>query len=238
MARTLLLIDDDELTREMLALLLAEDGWQVLQAESGEAALQSIAKTGPPTVIVSDLQMPGVAGEALAAALRAACGEGAFLLAMSATLPQKTPAGFDGALQKPLDAAMVRSAWEGLLEPRLRNGVDGSGGEEDLSEEIYAQLAAKLSSTQIADFYRFALQDAKKRSGTLKDFFERGDDAAFRAEAHALKGGCGMVGASGVVRLAAEMERTGITQDTASHLKELVQSVERLHSILAVRRVT
>ena len=53
-----LLIDDDADTREMYAVMLANSGFEVLQAEDGVEAL-ALAAERRPTVAVTDLRMPG-----------------------------------------------------------------------------------------------------------------------------------------------------------------------------------
>ncbi len=106
-----LVIDDDALSREVFALLLHDAGYQVETAESGDEALLHLQKVNPmPQVILTDLQMPGTSGNPLARRLRALCGPGTTLLAMSATAPEDGSAReFDGFLLKPftMDAFAV-----------------------------------------------------------------------------------------------------------------------------------
>jgi hypothetical protein len=46
--KTLLLIDDDAISRELLALLLAGEGFAVLVCDSGKAALEHLRTVGLP----------------------------------------------------------------------------------------------------------------------------------------------------------------------------------------------
>jgi len=57
----ILIVDDEESLRKVLRLGLAADGYDVREAEDGEAALDMLASWAPD-VIVSDLLMPGVDG--------------------------------------------------------------------------------------------------------------------------------------------------------------------------------
>jgi signal transduction histidine kinase/DNA-binding response OmpR family regulator len=58
---TLLIIDDDAVTRETLRSLLAKDGYQFILAENGaEGLAQAVA--GDPDVILLDVMMPGIDG--------------------------------------------------------------------------------------------------------------------------------------------------------------------------------
>lgn len=229
MPQTLLIIDDDELTRSMLAMLLEEDGWQVVEAESGEAALEQIQRDSIPDVVLSDLQMPGLSGELLANALRKKCGSHTRLLAMTATIKGET-AGFEGWLQKPVDAAAVRASLEGRFAIENREVLV-----VDLSEDIYEKLAKSMPVAQIASFYSFALADAEKRLEKMRAAVEAGQGADFCAQAHALKGSAGMVGAICLQKLAASLEEDGISLDTGVVLDEIVAAIARLRSILAER---
>ena len=55
--KTLVLIDNDALSRALLAQCLTGQGWRVLEAEDGEAGLDSIEKNHPAAVIC-DLRTP------------------------------------------------------------------------------------------------------------------------------------------------------------------------------------
>ena len=58
---TILVVDDNDLVREALALLLARSGHGVLEAADGQEALLLI-KTNVPDLIVTDILMPEMAG--------------------------------------------------------------------------------------------------------------------------------------------------------------------------------
>ena len=53
----ILVIDDDELSREVLALLLQNEGYAVETADSGDAALLHVTTAHLPDVVLTDLQM-------------------------------------------------------------------------------------------------------------------------------------------------------------------------------------
>src|SRR5919202_828479 len=60
----LLLVDDEAALREAIAERLAEDGFQVEQARSGEDALQRLAEFAFD-IIITDLRLPGIDGRAV-----------------------------------------------------------------------------------------------------------------------------------------------------------------------------
>jgi len=109
-----LLIDDDEMSRELLTVLLEAEGCVVSAAESGEAALALLLSTPPPDLILTDMQMPGSTPAQLAGRLRRACGRNTPLLAMSGSRPSvATLARYDGFLLKPFGVAEIKSALQG-----------------------------------------------------------------------------------------------------------------------------
>src|SRR5213082_2390045 len=66
-----LVVDDDEMSRELLSVLLESEGYIVDTADSGQSALAALHSSGStPDLILSDMQMPGTTGSALATELR------------------------------------------------------------------------------------------------------------------------------------------------------------------------
>lgn len=61
MARKILLIDDDQDLREMVAEALQEDGFDVTQAKNGERGIERLNDSDPDLIIV-DLMMPKMDG--------------------------------------------------------------------------------------------------------------------------------------------------------------------------------
>ncbi len=66
---TVLLVEDDADTREMMREILMKQHWEVVEAENGHAALSRIRQSRP-TLILLDLMMPRMDGFELAAALQ------------------------------------------------------------------------------------------------------------------------------------------------------------------------
>ena len=67
---TLLIIDDDDAFREGLAETLGDLGHQVIQATSGEEALEQLGSGAMPGAIFLDFRLPGMDGLAVLAAMR------------------------------------------------------------------------------------------------------------------------------------------------------------------------
>ncbi len=66
---TILLVEDDAVTRDLLQRLLEKEGWQVCKAENGRAALERMPNTQPQLILL-DLIMPEMDGFQFVAELR------------------------------------------------------------------------------------------------------------------------------------------------------------------------
>ncbi|MFN7978296.1 MAG: response regulator [Vicinamibacterales bacterium] len=67
----MLVVDDDADIRKVVRRALTFAGYEVLLAESGEAALQTIASRGGQVdLVLTDVMMPGIGGRELAARVR------------------------------------------------------------------------------------------------------------------------------------------------------------------------
>jgi CheY-like chemotaxis protein len=237
MPARVLVVDDDALSREVFALLLQNAGYTVETADSGDAALLHLqtAQTRPE-VVLADLQMPGTAGRELALRLRSLCGPATTLLAMSASEPDDaSDKEFDGLLLKPFTMETFAAAVAGKKQGVAQRS--GSTGEPALDEAVCRKLAASMRPSQLEKLYTLCLNDAETRLAIMQQAATDGDDAAYKREAHAVKGGCGMVGALELQTLATSMERRGLSDDHVASLKEFNVACERLRGMLIAREI-
>src|SRR5712671_4287916 len=72
-AKTILVVDDDPPTVELLALFLELEGYAVLTASNGREALERAASGTAPGLIVTDHMMPVMTGAELFRALKQSC---------------------------------------------------------------------------------------------------------------------------------------------------------------------
>lgn len=101
----MLVVDDDASLRRVLTDLLADEGYDVVTASDGLAALES-AREQPPAVILLDYQMPRCDGRQFATLYRQLPGPHApiVLLTAAATVRQRAAeVGADAFLGKPFD---------------------------------------------------------------------------------------------------------------------------------------
>ena len=105
---TVLLIEDNADSREMMSMLLGMLGYQVLEAANGNDGLQ-LARREQPAIAVIDIGLPDIDGYEVARLLRADIRlQGMTLIALTgygqdADRKRALAAGFDSHLVKPLD---------------------------------------------------------------------------------------------------------------------------------------
>jgi DNA-binding response OmpR family regulator len=87
--RTILIIDDDDNLREVIAVMLAERGYVVQQARDGDEGLQ-LFRAAPADLVLTDLMMPNKAGIATVLELRRQLPQ-LGIIAMSAYLHTDAP---------------------------------------------------------------------------------------------------------------------------------------------------
>jgi len=172
-AGTVLVVDDQEDLRRLLAFALRRSNLEVLEAGTGEAAME-ILLAQPVDVLVLDMHLPGMSGTAVVRALRSR--------PETATLPvllmtgsgsdrsviEGLEAGADDFVAKPvrLDELVARvrahlrsrAAWTGLVEDelRVRASVVGalsrmalSSDPETAAEAVVGELARRTESAFI-----------------------------------------------------------------------------------------
>lgn len=71
MTRTVLIVDDDPVQRRLAEAAIRRAGHDVIVADSGEAALNIVERGAPIDVVILDLVMPGLDGNAVLARMRA-----------------------------------------------------------------------------------------------------------------------------------------------------------------------
>jgi CheY-like chemotaxis protein len=123
MPAKILIIEDHADSREMLQTLLSDQGYTVLVAEDGLAALK-LLETERPDFIITDLQMPNLDGVSFVKRLREHSQWGHIpVLVLSALgsgdLSEAMIAGADGAMRKPLQFNSLTTLIKNLLTASL-----------------------------------------------------------------------------------------------------------------------
>jgi CheY-like chemotaxis protein len=119
----ILLVEDNELNRDMLSRRLMRRGFEVLMAEDGEQCVH-MARTETPDVILMDMSLPVVDGWEAARRLKAAPETRPIPIialtahAMSGDRERALEAGCDDYDTKPVDFALLLAKIRALLERR------------------------------------------------------------------------------------------------------------------------
>ena len=209
---TVLLIDDDLVSREVIATVLTMSGYTVHTAADGAASLELLsAGKCLPEVILMDAQMPGLSGTRLIAELRSR-GKAA-LFAISAA---------DGFLLKPFSADALRKL---LKQHRTQTRpLVASAGESFLDPsqpivkaETLAQLREMMPEASVREIYAAIVADLTLRQSALEVALAKGNAAEIRRIGHAISGGCGMAGALQAARLGALIE-SGVLEGEGNQL--------------------
>jgi CheY-like chemotaxis protein len=117
----ILLVEDDELSRDMLSRLLARRGYKILVAINGRQAV-ALAKSETPDLILMDLSMPVMDGWAAAQTLKADPGTAAIPIigvtanALAGDRENALRAGCDDYDTKPIDFNRLLIKIEAFLQ--------------------------------------------------------------------------------------------------------------------------
>jgi len=149
---TLLLIDDDLVSREVLATVLTMSGYAVHTTATGAEALRMV-ETGlcEPDAILMDTLMPGISGVDLIAGLRLRTR--AMIVAISASImPPEVKSAADATLQKPFGNQQLQPLLEGHAQAGIR----------DQAQVLYESAMERLeASSRRMDEIRLALENAE-----------------------------------------------------------------------------
>lgn len=166
----ILVVDDSRVQRMLMTASLRRHGFDVVEAESGEAALE-ICKTQKLSLILSDWVMPGMSGPELCRALKddPDLSYVYFILLTSkserAEIAQGLEQGADDFLTKPVNGDELRA--------RLKAGIRVIEMQQQLCDKnrLVGQTLAELQ--QLYDMIEADLQEAKKlQDGLVRDRFQ------------------------------------------------------------------
>jgi len=155
---TVLLVEDNDINREVATALLRKDGHTVVSAHDGQTGVESAANARFDLILM-DIAMPGMDGLQATRAIR--CGDGASrnvpIIALSANiLPQERErflaAGMNGFLPKPLNIDEMRDALFNLpaspqrTDTQIINTAQLSANRAGMGEEVFQTLVERFRS--------------------------------------------------------------------------------------------
>jgi len=118
--RRLLIVDDERKNRQLIEVMLGEEGYQLLTACCGEDALAMIALSAPDLVLL-DVMMPGMDGYQVAARIKADPATAQIPVVILTALGDRNSmahglsAGAVHYLTKPVNRAELRACVRALL---------------------------------------------------------------------------------------------------------------------------
>src|SRR5438105_6582850 len=124
-AATILVVDDNEMNRDMLSRRLERKGFSVRTAADGAAALEAVAQGGLDLVLL-DIEMPGLSGMDVLRTLRRTHTSVDLPIVMatartdSQDVVQALEDGANDYVTKPLDFPVVLARVEAQLRTRAR----------------------------------------------------------------------------------------------------------------------
>jgi PAS domain S-box-containing protein len=130
-AATILVIEDNPLTRKMLRVTLESDGYQVIEAGDGRAGFEAVRRR-MPDLVLQDLVLPDMSGFELIRQLRELAGAELPIIALSGFFgrieeARGIDAGFTALLLKPVEPAGLLETLRPYLPTRQQLAPLGGG---------------------------------------------------------------------------------------------------------------
>lgn len=247
-----LLVEDNALNQELAIELLSQAGMQVVLAENGQEAIDLLARDARFDGVLMDCQMPVMDGYTATREIRQTLGMATLpILAMTANAmagdrEKVLAAGMNDHIAKPLQIGpMFATIAKWLCAPGAATTAAAGVVEEapllsvpdglDSLPGIDAR-AGMASTMENPALYRRLLvgfhHSNQTFSGMFRDAWAEDRHSAVRM-AHTLKGTAGTIGAHGVQRAAADLERVCTLPEAPADIEEWLAGVEAaLHPVL------
>ncbi|UWZ83967.1 response regulator [Occallatibacter riparius] len=226
---SVLIIDDDMVSREVMATILTMSGYLVQTASGGDESLAVLdGESFYPDVILMDTQMPGLSGTELINQLRAHTTATIYAISGSHA-PDSVIRGVDGFLMKPIGPEALQRLLESHATiPRSAGASTGPHIVPDslppvFDPKVVAQLRDMMKESAVREIYAAVVADLSRRRAPLEEALNIGDLATVRRIGHSIKGGCSMAGALEAARIG-ELIEFGV--DDLEYIRSLLPLLE------------
>lgn len=242
-----LLVEDNELNRELAQELLRGAGIEVVVATDGQQALETLAVDVNFDGVLMDCHMPVMDGYTATRAIR---GEMGFtrlpIIAMTANAmvgdrESVIAAGMNDHIAKPLDIAAMFSTMAKWITPSRGTAPEAASATSSMEEvapssSIDHESGLARCANNMA-LYRRLLSMFAENYGDFATLFgsaQQSDDATEACRvAHTLRGAAGNIGAMAVSRMAAQLEEALRAKTPKAEVDRLVASAaDALHQAL------
>lgn len=219
-----LLVDDDDLSRRMMSLLLAEQGFDFETASNGAEAVTAVQSQQFDFVLM-DLQMPVMDGLEATRKIRSwESGSGHVpIFALTAMLFEDErnmclTAGMDDCLMKPFNAAQLFQTIRSFTQKSTEQDKNGHTQDETQNElpllSIRNALTRFNGNVQVyQDFLREFLDALPTRIDELQVAYSSSDFDLLSSRAHNLKGVAGSLGVMQLSNLALKLDQQSNRED-------------------------
>jgi len=207
----ILAVDDQRYFRELLAGMLAEEGFEAQTAASAEEALH-ILEHSSFSIVLTDLVMPGMDGSELVHRIKQRDSDQAVVV-VTGVVDVKTAVdamklGADDYLLKPFDRATLAMTLEGILQGRRLQGEHA----RLLAENIEYIGERSLFERGLGLFSTLAVEPLAVRIVEALCLETRAQGGVIWVESESGDGELGQAAARGLVRLADEPETMSVSE--------------------------
>ncbi len=245
----ILVVDDDELSRRMMRLLLSREGHQVELASNGLEAFDAI-KVKKYDIVFMDLQMPIMDGVEASRKIREWENGGVrtFLVALTASyLPEHGQelfeAGMDNYLSKPFELEHIQRMLKyrsDAIRAATSNAEALHPQEISISEVLDFKQGVKRVGGDIATYWELLddfIQELPEKINALRHHFAAGDMDSLSRAAHNLKGVTANLGILQLSEYADKLDKQssgGYTQLINESLKKIETVASKLENIAQI----
>jgi CheY-like chemotaxis protein len=239
----ILLVDDDELSRRMMGLLLSEKGYNYDTASNGLEAVEAV-QSQTYDIVLMDLQMPLMNGFDATRKIRESEGKDKHvpIVALTAMLfdnevHECMSAGMDECVAKPFDTdtlfRLIDSYVDKTNQSTFKSELQDSSTEEHLTILDVAGALPRFSE-DIEVYQRFLKEfigELPDRVEHFRSTFISGNFLALADSAHNLKGISASMGANQLAYLSQMLDQICQGED-ALRIQQALEEIERHVSVL------
>ena len=236
--RVVLVVDDIEVNRRLVSVMLTGAGYSVEEACDGREAMARVKKGGIDVVLL-DLQMPDMDGFETAARIRTLMAEQGRvpIIAMTANatagiIEQCLSAGMNGYVRKPATKAdLLATVMDAIsAKPLAEKPGDSMMAEDKPAEEfndaVLDELERYIGRVRVIECVQLLFSQLPEALRALRSCIAASDLAGIEKEAHSMISPAGGLGLASVARLASEF--TDSIRGGAPTLPELAIRAELL----------